>query len=99
MPFDYIRVRLARATAADWAAKNTMLDQGEPGFEFDTGKLKIGDGKTRWLDLEYFYPGLPVPDPDGASDAAVLAHIQSTTPHPIYDDGPSLVLLYRNAQV
>lgn len=27
------------------------------------------------------------------------AHVNSPTPHPIYDDGPSLFLLYQNAKV
>lgn len=27
---------------------------GEPIYESDTGKLKIGDGKTAYIDLEYF---------------------------------------------
>lgn len=26
---------------------------GEPGFETDTGKIKVGDGVTRWTDLGY----------------------------------------------
>ena len=26
---------------------------GEPGFEVDTYRLKIGDGKTAWNDLPY----------------------------------------------
>jgi hypothetical protein len=29
------------------------LRQGEPGFEYDTGKLKIGDGFTPWTSLPY----------------------------------------------
>jgi hypothetical protein len=27
---------------------------GEPIFEMDTGKLKIGDGETAYVDLPYF---------------------------------------------
>ena len=34
-----------------------MLRQGEPGFEYDTGKLKIGDGFTPWLALPYLNEG------------------------------------------
>lgn len=43
--------------------------------------------------------------PQGASagteeiDAAVLDHVNSLTPHPVYDEGPSLFLLYENAKV
>lgn len=31
--------------------------------------------------------------------AALLEHINSETPHPVYDDGPSLALIYENAKV
>lgn len=32
---------------------NPVLAAGEPGFELDTGKHKIGDGKTAWKSLPY----------------------------------------------
>lgn len=88
-------IKLRRDTASDWLTKNPVLREGEPGFEVDTGRLKIGDGQTAWMDLLYFTPLLS----GGASDEAVLAHIESALPHPVYDDGPSLVLLYENAKV
>lgn len=40
-------------TAANWAAKNPVLLQGEIGCESDTGNLKIGDGTKAWNDLAY----------------------------------------------
>ena len=42
-----------RGTAQRWIDVNPILRQGEPGFEYDTGKLKIGDGFTPWLALSY----------------------------------------------
>ncbi len=42
-----------RGTAQRWVEVNPILKQGEPGFEYDTGKLKIGDGFTPWLALPY----------------------------------------------
>lgn len=45
--------QLKRGTAARWRELNPVLRQGEPGFEFDTGKLKIGDGLTAYNDLKY----------------------------------------------
>lgn len=45
--------KFKRANAALWTERNPVLQQGEPGFEIDTGKLKIGNGSTRWNDLEY----------------------------------------------
>ena len=45
--------RLKRGTAQRWLELNPVLEQGEPGFEYDTNKLKIGDGIRRWTDLSY----------------------------------------------
>ena len=42
-----------RGTAQRWIDVNPILRQGEPGFEYDTGKLKIGDGFTPWVQLPY----------------------------------------------
>jgi hypothetical protein len=38
---------------AVWQSRNPILAVKQPGFERDTGKLKIGDGKTRWNSLPY----------------------------------------------
>lgn len=40
-------------TKAEWEQTNPVLRNGEPGFEDDTGKLKIGDGVKRWAELSY----------------------------------------------
>ena len=45
--------QLKRGTADRWIELNPILEAGEPGFELDTGKLKIGDGKSNWRDLDY----------------------------------------------
>jgi hypothetical protein len=47
-------IKLRRGTAAEWSAANPLLAAGEPGFETDTGKHKIGDGVGRWSKLPYF---------------------------------------------
>lgn len=36
--------QLKRGKAASWANSNPVLRAAEPGYESDTGKLKIGDG-------------------------------------------------------
>lgn len=41
-------------TAASAAERNQILGRSEPGVEIDTGKFKIGNGRTRWNDLPYF---------------------------------------------
>jgi len=47
-------IKLRRGTAAQWTAADPILAAGEPGFETDTGKHKIGDGVTAWSGLSYF---------------------------------------------
>jgi hypothetical protein len=46
-------IELRRGTASQWTTANPVLHAGEPGFEIDTGKLKIGDGTTAWTSLAY----------------------------------------------
>ena len=53
MPRDAL-IQIRQGTAANWASVNPILAAGEPGFETDTGKHKIGDGVTAWAGLSYF---------------------------------------------
>jgi len=46
-------IQLKRGKSTTWQNKNLLLLAGEPGFEIDTCRLKIGDGKTKWNDLPY----------------------------------------------
>ena len=48
------RIQLRRDTAVNWTAANPVLAAGEVGVETDTGKLKIGNGTTAWVSLDYF---------------------------------------------
>lgn len=48
------RISFMGGKAAIWKEKNPVLMQDEPGYERDTGKLKIGDGTTEYNDLPYF---------------------------------------------
>lgn len=45
--------QLRRGLASVWRKNNPILTAGEPGFERDTFKLKIGDGILAWNDLPY----------------------------------------------
>lgn len=45
--------KLRRDTAANWTSVNPTLADGEPGFERDTGRLKIGNGSSTWSALTY----------------------------------------------
>jgi hypothetical protein len=48
------RIILRTDTTSNWDSNNTVLFLGEPGYEIETGKIKIGDGVSGWNDLEYF---------------------------------------------
>lgn len=41
-------------SSSEWTRLNKILRNGQWGFETDTGKAKLGDGITRWNDLDYF---------------------------------------------
>ena len=49
--------RLKRGTAQRWAEINPILEEGEPGFETDTNRLKIGDGFSPYMALPYIASG------------------------------------------
>ena len=50
-------LQFKRGTAAKLWELNLTFAEGAPIFEYDTGKFKIGDGKTPWRDLLYIGEG------------------------------------------
>jgi hypothetical protein len=80
------RMQQRRGTAADWAAQNPVLADGELGFEIDTKVIKVGDGVTPWnsLTTPYLTAGggtitgeLFLPQPTHPSHAARLADVEA----------------------
>jgi hypothetical protein len=54
------QIILRRGTSAAWdAAGSVVLAAGEPGFETNTGKFKIGNGVTAWSALAYAVGTIP----------------------------------------
>lgn len=51
------QIKLRRDTSANFTSKNPVLGVGEPAYETDTKKLKIGDGTTAYNSLDYFSSG------------------------------------------
>lgn len=45
--------KFRRNLASYWEEKNPVLAEGEPCFELDTGKLKIGNGSDAYNNLPY----------------------------------------------
>jgi hypothetical protein len=73
------RIRLRRGTAAEWATANPVLADGEPGFEKDTGKEKVGDGIRAWVDLPYTAAQGEQGIPGVADDASVAQQVTNGT--------------------
>lgn len=67
------RIQLRRGTAAEWAAANPVLAQGEPGVETDTGKQKFGNGVGTWTALPYASVGPTGATGPANTDASLLA--------------------------
>ena len=90
-PFTF---KLRRDTSSRWISVNPILSDGEPGFETDTGLMKIGNGSKTCEEWGYCVPFDP-----GDEITTLPAHVNAELPHPVYDDGPSLSILYENAKV
>lgn len=45
------KIQLRRDTAANWAATNPVLSQGEAGYDITNNILKIGNGTASWNTL------------------------------------------------
>lgn len=85
-----VQIQLRNDTAANWASENPLLAQGEVGVELVTNRQKIGNGLDNWNDLAYV---------DAYSGQQLQTHVNSSTPHPAYDDIQSLSLLFENGLV
>jgi hypothetical protein len=48
-----VQIQFRRGTASEWATVDPVLAVAEMGIETDTDLFKIGDGETRWNDLDY----------------------------------------------
>lgn len=51
------KIQLRRDTATNWSTNNPTPAAGEPCYETDTGKFKIGNGTTPYNNLEYIGAG------------------------------------------
>jgi hypothetical protein len=57
------RITFRRGPAYEWTNENPILGPGEPGFEIDTGYLKIGNGNDEWQRLPYLSGFVSPPPP------------------------------------
>lgn len=84
-----LRIRIRRDTSFNWSQVNPKLLLGEQGYEVDTGKMKIGDGTTRYIDLPYFGADLDSLNGDLLSTRIKLqsVEIDLLKSLPIYEGG------------
>jgi hypothetical protein len=61
-----IQIQYRRGTETEWSSANPVLAIGEPGYETDTGKFKVGNGITNWNSLAY-----STGDPGPAGNVAI----------------------------
>lgn len=82
-----VKIQFRRDTASAWTSANPILSQGEAGYEYDTGRFKVGNGLTPWNSLAYSSgvtgpTGPSVTGPTGPTGAA------STVTGPTGQQGP-----------
>jgi hypothetical protein len=74
------RLSIRRGSKDSWESENTVLLEGEPGWDFDTRRLKIGDGVTPWNDLAFYSTGdSEAPGTLVHDDTVLPEHIDSVT--------------------
>lgn len=66
-------------TAASWTSGNVLLAVGQIGWETDTGKAKIGNGRTAWASLPYYAYGYAGLVGTSSSSIAPIVLKQTTT--------------------
>ena len=49
--FKMALIQFKRGTSQRWSESDYILQVGEPGYDTDTGRMKIGDGVHLWKDL------------------------------------------------
>jgi hypothetical protein len=79
------KIQFRRDTAANWVLYNPILAQGEAGYEYDTGKFKVGNGVTAWNSLVY---SSGVTGPTGPIGATGPTGAASTVTGPMGPTGP-----------
>jgi hypothetical protein len=57
-------IQIKRGSTKSWLKQKEPLAEGQPGYDKDTHKIKIGDGKKSWLEL---------PDASGISLSEMLS--------------------------
>ena len=70
------RIKIRRDTTTNWQSNNPILALGEPAYDTDLNKLKIGDGNTNYNDLDYL--GGDLVDEDRKSTRLNSSHVSES---------------------
>lgn len=84
-----------RGSAPKWQELNLILAPGEPGYEVDTNRLKIGDGSTPWNELPYFTGG----GGGSPADIVVDTSLSTTSNNPIANKAVAIALETLEAKI
>ena len=94
-------ITFRRGTAAQWATANPVLAAGEPGLDLDSGRLKVGDGRTPWFDLAPFVArsadGAPGAAPPATSTIVLLGNSRIARERVGDQGGAAGMFVYANA--
>jgi hypothetical protein len=88
------RIQIRRGSATFWEDENPILFPGEPGYEKNTRRMKIGDGVLPWKELPYFTaPGASNTGGGGGPGGPGGGGL------PLDPEDPDLVSFYNNGKV
>ena len=69
-----VRLQIRNDTSTNWTLADPILLRGEIGYDTTARQFKIGDGNTRWLDLDYTLTGPPAEPPSDVRTDYVYPH-------------------------
>lgn len=75
-----IQIQYRRGLASQWSSVNPVLAVGEPGWETDTGKFKVGNGFDNWNTLPYSSGPIGPTGPTGPQGVAGFSVLSGGAP-------------------
>jgi hypothetical protein len=79
-------IQLRRDTSQNWTSNNSILNEGEIGYETDTYRIKIGTGVGQWANL--YHLAAPELNVDGGQADSLL----DTSPTIVLNGGNSSIV-------
>ena len=67
-------IQIKRGTTDKWLATTEKLASGQPGYDKNTNKLKIGDGNSAWEDLPNLVGQLDIQPAESATSETGISY-------------------------